>query len=69
MDSHEAGAAQRGNGHIEEFEEILRERLDEARSLVEEGDRRLREFVNEQPLLAIGGALLAGYLIGRLLRR
>jgi hypothetical protein len=30
-------------------------------------DVRLRSFARERPLLALGGALLGGYLVGRLL--
>lgn len=30
-------------------------------------DERVRSFARERPLLALGGALLGGYLLGRML--
>jgi ElaB/YqjD/DUF883 family membrane-anchored ribosome-binding protein len=62
----------RGNGSLdglEDLEEVLRDGLDEARELASEADRRLRDLVVEHPLLALGGAVVAGYALGRLLRR
>lgn len=47
----------------------VREPLEEARAWLQVADGALRDFVDEQPLLAVGGALVAGYLVGRLLAR
>ena len=47
----------------------LLERAQIARARAEELDQRMREFVTAQPLLAVGGAVVAGFLLGRLIRR
>lgn len=47
----------------------MREIPDEVRSALRDADERVRGFVSEQPLVAIGLAVAAGYLAGRLLRR
>lgn len=53
----------------ESVEEALREGLGELQSTLQEADQRIRSFVTEKPLWALGGALVAGYAIGRLLAR
>lgn len=50
-------------------QDALREGLGQAQTALQETDRRVRSFVAEQPLLAIGAALLAGYTLARLLPR
>jgi hypothetical protein len=52
-----------------ELEETLRARLAEAQSLLAGADESLRALVAERPLLLLGGTLVAGYLVGRLLAR
>jgi len=47
----------------------LRGRLKSARSELATVDEQTRSFVNEYPLLALGGALLGGYVLGRLVSR
>jgi len=54
---------------LESTQEALREGLGHAQTALTETDRRVRTFVAEQPLLAIGAALLAGYTLARLLPR
>jgi ElaB/YqjD/DUF883 family membrane-anchored ribosome-binding protein len=53
----------------EALEERARELYDEARDWMQSADKSVRGFVEEQPLAALGGALVAGYLIGRALSR
>jgi len=47
----------------------LQERLDDLRRELALADRRLRVAVRERPLLAVGVAVAAGYLLGRVLKR
>lgn len=49
--------------------ERAQEAQDEVRDALHEVDRRVRGFVSDQPLLAMGIAVGAGYLIGRLARK
>lgn len=42
---------------------------EELREMVNDADARIRNAVAEQPLLAMGLALAAGYLLGRLISR
>jgi ElaB/YqjD/DUF883 family membrane-anchored ribosome-binding protein len=51
------------------LEERAREAFDEARDWLDDADKTVRSFVEEQPLVALGGAVVAGYLIGRMLSR
>ncbi len=55
-------AAKDGLGNAQEY---LDDGLDYARG----ASRTLTDFVSRQPLLAIGGAFLMGYLAARMLRR
>ncbi|MBX3024153.1 hypothetical protein KF840_04505 [bacterium] len=45
------------------------EQLDAVRAELSALDRRLRRAARTQPLTVIAGALAAGFLLGRLLRR
>lgn len=56
------GDWQRGGGGYEEQAEALREQFDVL-------DQRVRTFARERPFAAVGSALLAGYLLGRLMSR
>lgn len=47
----------------------LQERLDALRRELTVADRRLRIAARQNPLLAVGVAVAAGYLLGRLLKR
>lgn len=40
-------------------------RLDEAKQKLDQLDQRVRSFVVEHPVLALGGAVLLGYLVAR----
>ena len=41
----------------------------EMRAQIERLDGQLREFVKERPILALLGAVAAGYVVGRVIRR
>jgi hypothetical protein len=43
--------------------------MERVRDGLVEADRRLREFVQTQPLTALLGAVVAGYLAARIFRR
>jgi hypothetical protein len=43
--------------------------MERVRDGLVEADRRLREFVQAQPLTALLGAVVAGYLAARIFRR
>jgi hypothetical protein len=43
--------------------------MERVRDGLVEADRRLREFVQAQPLTALLGAIVAGYLAARVFRR
>jgi hypothetical protein len=45
------------------------ERLEEAREGIESLDQRVRQTVAHHPLLCIGGAVLVGYFVGRVIAR
>ncbi|MDX2165780.1 MAG: hypothetical protein SF182_01905 [Deltaproteobacteria bacterium] len=49
--------------------DALQERLDALRDDLADADKRLRAFVRERPFVAVGAAVAAGFLFGRLLRR
>ena len=42
---------------------------DEMRAQIERFDGQLRDFVKERPILALLGAVAAGYVVGRVMRR
>lgn len=52
-----------------EAREAVRRRMSEAEETLRAADQVVRDVVAEKPLLAVGGALLAGYMIGRLFSR
>jgi hypothetical protein len=45
------------------------ERLSEAREGLDELDQRIRHTVSEHPLMCVAGAILTGYLVGRVIAR
>ncbi len=49
--------------------DALQARLDALRDDFADADKRLRAFVRDKPLIAVGAAVAAGFLIGRILRR
>lgn len=57
---------------IKRAQDQLEDLHDKSKDFVEDaGERKqsLEEFIRENPLLAIGGAFAAGWVIGRLLKR
>lgn len=62
------------NDRIGEVASILerpdvKERVEQVRGQIEELDGQMRRAVQERPMIAVGAALLAGYVLGRLLAR
>jgi len=49
--------------------DALQARVDALRDEIAEADRRLRIFVRHRPFVALGAAVAAGFVIGRILRR
>jgi len=49
--------------------DALQAHADALRAELAEVDRRLRVLVREKPLIAVGIAVAAGFLLGRVLRR
>jgi len=47
----------------------IRRQLDRARARLDDLDSQLRKLVQDRPTVAIGGALIFGYLLGRTLLR
>jgi ElaB/YqjD/DUF883 family membrane-anchored ribosome-binding protein len=47
----------------------VKERVERVRGQLEELDAQVRRVVQEQPLVAVGVALVFGYALGRLLAR
>jgi hypothetical protein len=47
----------------------LNSSIDRLRDGVTDADRRLRQFVEAQPLTALVGAVVAGYIAARVFRR
>ena len=56
------------NGH-QALSAYIRARFDDTRSQMSEADERVREFAREKPFVALGLAVAAGFVIGRLLSR
>ena len=48
---------------------LSNEQMDEFREQIAVWDERARKLFHERPLVAVGGALVAGYLLGRLFSR
>jgi hypothetical protein len=56
--------------HDEESEiQALRHRIQDLQDEVQHADKRLREVVRERPLVAIIGAVAAGFFLGRVIGR
>ena len=53
----------------DEFVGAAKERINQARSEFESIDRELRTFVKERPIVAMLGAIVTGYVVGRLFSR
>jgi hypothetical protein len=49
--------------------ESLRHRIQELQSEVEYADKRLRALVRDKPLVALIGAVAAGFFLGRIISR
>lgn len=49
--------------------EYLRERWSETRSELSTADRRMRQFAQERPFLALAAIMVTGYVFGRLVSR
>jgi ElaB/YqjD/DUF883 family membrane-anchored ribosome-binding protein len=66
--------AQEASERIERTVPILdrpevKEQVERVRGLVEDVDGRVRNVVQDRPLVAVGAALAFGYVMGRLLAR
>ncbi len=53
----------------EELTEQITAGVDQARSEIQRLDREVRALVKKRPLLALVGAVVTGYLVGRVLAR
>lgn len=49
--------------------DALQARIDALRDDFADADKRLRAFVRQRPFVAVGVAVAAGFVIGRILRR
>lgn len=47
----------------------VKERVEQVRGQLEELDSQMRRVVQDRPMVAVGAAVLAGYVLGRLLAR
>jgi len=47
----------------------IRRQLDRVRARLDDLDSQVRKLVQERPAVAVGGALVFGYLLGRVLLR
>jgi ElaB/YqjD/DUF883 family membrane-anchored ribosome-binding protein len=47
----------------------IRRQLDRARARLDDLDSQVRKLVQDRPAVAVGGALVFGYVLGRLLLR
>ncbi len=57
-----------GNGHSSASVH-LRETWQQTQTQLQDLDRQARNFARERPLTALAAALLAGYVVGRLVAR
>ena len=48
---------------------VVQEQIERVRDQLDDLDARVRRAVREQPLLAVGSALVVGYALARLLAR
>jgi ElaB/YqjD/DUF883 family membrane-anchored ribosome-binding protein len=65
----ETSAAWHETGSGAGTSEAMRERLGGMRTELRDFDEQTRTFLREHPLMAIVGAVAAGYVIGRLMSR
>lgn len=54
---------------VEEVAEQVREQIDDIEAILENLDSRVHRLVTERPLVALGGTLLAGFIVGRIFSR
>lgn len=47
----------------------VKERVEQVRGQLEELDGQMRRMVQDRPMVAVGAAVVAGYVLGRLLAR
>jgi len=47
----------------------IRRQLDRARARLDDLDAQVRKLVQDRPAVAVGGALILGYVLGRMLLR
>jgi ElaB/YqjD/DUF883 family membrane-anchored ribosome-binding protein len=58
-----------GIGRVQErMEERVRRRADQAQSMFASFNQEFGSFVRESPIIALGGAFAAGYLIAKVAR-
>ncbi len=55
--------------HAENVKLAANESLEDLKQTAAMVDEKVREFASERPLLALGGALAAGYLLARLMTK
>jgi ElaB/YqjD/DUF883 family membrane-anchored ribosome-binding protein len=67
--AHENDEPKRRAGEASPDLDAVQARIDALRDDVADADKRLRAFVRERPFVAVGVAVAAGFVIGRLLRR
>ena len=57
------------NGHIStQWQQSANDAVADVRERLEDVDVQIRSFVREKPLVAVGVAVAAGFLVGRLLK-
>lgn len=54
---------------VDEVDDEIQERLADLRERAAEIDSQVRRVVREHPFLSLAGAVAAGYVVGRLIRR
>ncbi len=55
------------NEQIEQLSPEIREAIDRGRVALDEVDKTVQRLIADKPLLLLGGTLLAGYVVGRVL--
>jgi ElaB/YqjD/DUF883 family membrane-anchored ribosome-binding protein len=56
------------SAHDDELEE-LRQRISALQDDVSQADKRIRAALRERPFIALGGAVLIGFVLGRIIGR
>jgi hypothetical protein len=70
MQNEKEGGRKKKNGHDQQpVVEMLGLQADEIRERLSQVDTQLRAMARERPLVVLCGALLAGYVIGRIVSR